>query len=351
MRRLKLEDRIRLETLLKLPMSEMFGVMCISKKLPKIAELLNVSQSTIHREVKNRGFTYDNYDANKAHKHSIKKISLGNTHFIYSEEQKQLILSSIKTYSETKNWSPNALLLRFKIELPSTVKLPSLETIYQWVYEDGVSGGDTYKCLPRKHKKRKKNLNSRETASTTDKVSIHLRDTVANDRSRIGDIEIDSIVGPANSNGMLTGTDRKSRLTMATLVKNKSGDETLIKLLSMLLTYKQCIRTITSDNGTEFSQHWKIATELNTMYYFADPYSSYQRGTNEHANGMIRRYFPKGTDFNLVTEKELQSAIYKINNLPRKIHNGRTANEIHYGINKKLIPSKQRKSMIFAFRT
>ena len=97
----------------------MFGVMCISKKLSKIAELLNVRQSTIHREVKNRGFTYDNYDANKAHKHSIKKISLGNTHFIYSEEQKQLILSSIKTYSETKNWSPNALLLRFKIELPS----------------------------------------------------------------------------------------------------------------------------------------------------------------------------------------------------------------------------------------
>ena len=87
------------------------------------------------------------------------------------------------------------------------------------------------------------------------------------------------------------------------------------------------------------------------MYYFAAPYSSYQRGTNEHANRMIRRYFPKGTDFNLVTEKELQSAIYKINNLPRKIHNGRTANEIHYGINKKLIPSKQRKSMIFAFRT
>ena len=94
-----------------------------------------------------------------------------------------------------------------------------------------------------------------------------------------------------------------------------------------------------------------IASELNAQYYFAAPYSSYQRGSNEHGNGMIRRYFPKGTDFSLVTEDELQLALYIINHLPRKIHNGKTAHEISYSINKKLIPAKQRKILICAFCT
>ena len=350
MKRLKLEDRIRLETLLKLPMYEIFGIISIGKKLPKIAKVLDISASTIHREVIGRGFSYDNYNAQKANLDSINKVSLGNTHYKYTEEQKQLILSSIKEYNQEKDWSPNALLLRLKIELPTLVKLPSLETVYQWVYDDSKAGGDLYKYLPRKHKKRKKKVKIRET-TIANKVSIHLRDVVVDDRSRIGDIEVDSIVGPANSNGMVTATERKSRLTMATLVKNKSGDETLIKLLSMLLVHKKRIKTITSDNGVEFSKHLEIASKLNAMYYFADPYSSFQRGTNENANGLIRRSFPKGTDFNTITEKELQHAIYKINHLPRKIHNGKTAHEIYYGINKKLIPSKQRKTLIFAFRT
>ena len=141
------------------------------------------------------------------------------------------------------------------------------------------------------------------------------------------------------------------RLITATLVANKSADETLSKLLVMLLKYKSRIRTITSDNGTEFAKHLEVAKELNAIYYFADPYSSYQRGSNEHSNGMIRRYFPKGTDFRYVTEKELQFAIYQINHLPRKILGGKTAHEVYYGINKKLINAQHRKIMVCAFRT
>lgn len=348
--RLTLEKRIRLETLLKLPVGGGFVPLPMSKKIVKIAELLEINASTIYREVIKRGFTYDNYDAYKAHANSLEKISLGNTHYTYSEEQKQLIFSNIKEYCKTMNWSPNALLLRLKVELPSTVMLPSIETIYQWIYEDSRTGGDLYKYLPRKHRKRKKSASHRET-KISNKVSIHLRDAIVNERSRCGDIEIDSIVGPANKAGIITATDRKSRLTMAGLVKDKSGEETLTKLLSLLLTQKRRIRTITSDNGVEFAKHIEIARKLNIMYYFADPYSSYQRGSNENANGMIRRYFPKGTDFATITDKELQNAIYKINHLPRKIHAGKTAHEVHYGINKRLIPGKQRKIMAFAFRT
>lgn len=351
-KRLTLDKRIRLETLLKLPFTSGLSLMgsIRENKIPTIASILEVSPSTIHREVINRGFTYDNYNAHKAHADSLKKISHGNTHYVYSEEQKHLILNYIREYNLKNGWSPNALLLRLKSELPTTLKLPSIETVYQWVYEDSAQGGDLYKFLPRKHKKRKPNI-KQQKLKVINKRSIHLREQAVEDRSRCGDIEIDSVVGPANKAGMLTVTDRKSRYTMASLVQNKTGDETLTKLLALLLTHKKRIRTITSDNGIEFAKHLEIAHKLNAMYYFADPYSSYQRGSNEHANGMIRRYFPKGTDFATISENDLQNAIYKINHLPRKIHQGRTSHEVYYGIKKRLIPSRQRKQIVFAFRT
>lgn len=350
MARLTLEKRIRLETLLKLPMHENFIILSDNKKVNKISKMLGICDSTIRKEVRRRGFTFDNYDAHKAHSDSAKKISNGNTHYNYTEEQKQLILSMVKTYSNNNKWSPNSLILRCKSELPLNIMLPSLETVYQWIYEDSKNGGNLYKCLPRQHKKRKKKINCRED-KIINKTSIHKRDEIVDNRERIGDIEIDSIVGPSNSAGMLTGTERKSRLITATLVANKSGDETFRKLLVMLLKHKKKILTVTSDNGTEFARHLEIAKELNALYYFADPYSSYQRGSNENANGLIRRFFPKGTDFSKVTDKELEKVIYLINHIPRKIHAGKTAHEVYYGINKKMISAKHRKIMVCAFRT
>lgn len=348
--RLTLEKRIRLETLLKLPFNDWVSSLNMAKRLLWIAQALEVSASTIYREVKGRGFNYDSYDANKAHIDSQKKVANGNTHYKYSQEQKVLILSTFKDFSSDRGWSPNALLLRMKDELPANVELPSLETIYQWIYEDSLTGGKLYLLLPRKHRNRKTKNKISEPQKVTNKTSIHLRDPAVEARTRVGDIEIDSVVGPANKAGIITVTERKSRYNMAGLVGSKSGEDALHKLLDLLLKHKKRIKTITSDNGSEFSKHLEIASKLNALYYFADPYSSYQRGSNEHANGMIRRYFPKGIDFALITEHELQVAIYKINHLPRKIHNGKTAHEVYYGINKKLIPSKTRKSLVFAFR-
>lgn len=205
--------------------------------------------------------------------------------------------------------------------------------------------------LPRNHRKRKRKVAQRKEVISS-KQSIYSRDAVVEELSRIGGIEIDSVVGSFNQAGIITGTERKSRYNMARLVSNKTANETLVKLLEMLLVYKKKIKTITSDNGAEFVLHLAIiVSELNVQCYFADRYSSYQCGSNEHGNGMIQLYFPKGTDFSLVSEDELQLALYKINHLPRKIHNRKTAHEIFYGINKKFIPAKQRKILNFAFRT
>jgi transposase, IS30 family len=351
MERLTLEKRIRLETLLNFPMQDYFVRLSDNKKVIKISEMMGISESTIRREVRGRGFTFDNYNAKKAHIDSIHKVSVANTHYVYSEAQKTLILSEFKHFSIKYNWSPNSLILRLKSEVSSSIKLPSLEIMYQWIYEDCKNGGDLYKLLPHGQKKRRKQKSSKTVEPIDNKASIHNRDAVVNDRSRIGDIEIDSIVGPSNAAGMLTSLERKSRYVAATLVANKSGDETLARLLSMLLKHKKRLRTVTSDNGTEFAKHEQLAKALNISYYFADPYSSYQRGSNENVNGVIRRYFPKGTDFSKVTETELQQVIKLINHMPRKIHCGKTAHEVYYSVNKKLISAKHRNSILCAFRT
>lgn len=122
-KRLTLENRIRLETLLKLPFSDFIDSLSMAKKLPKIAKLLEISQSTIHREAIDRGFDYDNYDANKAHRHSLEKASNGNKRYRYSEEQKQLILELYKEFAINKSWSPNALILRLNTELHTDIQI------------------------------------------------------------------------------------------------------------------------------------------------------------------------------------------------------------------------------------
>jgi len=220
--------------------------------------------------------------------------------------------------------------------------------MYRWIYEDAASGGDLYKLLPRKHKKRKLQKKS-VVEKVINKKSIHQLDAVVDTRSRIGDIEIDSIVSAGNKAGLVTATERKSRLLMACKVPSKDSIAARDALCIMLKGRK--VKTITSDNGSEFAMHEQISKTLGALYYFADPYSSYQRGSNENGNGMIRRYYPKGIDFTVVADTELQQNIYLINNLPRKIHGGKTAHEVYYGINKRLIKAKHRKQFIFAFRT
>ena len=178
----------------------------------------------------------------------MNSISAGNKHYKYNKEQQASILSIFRSYSRDEGWSPNSVLLRLREELPSNIKLPSLETLYQWIYDDSASSGDLYQHLPREHKKRKKKVNN-QAQKVSNKTSIHQREAIVNERSSIGDIEIDSVVGPVNKAGVITATERKSRFSMAKLVGSKTGDETLRKLLELLLQHKRRIKTITSDNG------------------------------------------------------------------------------------------------------
>lgn len=348
-KRLLFEDRIRLETLLKLSLRDKLGFpLSQTKRIVLISNKLGVNASTIYREVSINGFTYDNYNGAAADKLVKLRISNSNKHYRYSKCQKESILNIFRDLSRDLNWSLNSFILRMSIELPE-VKIPSLETLYSWIYAEASTGGCLYKLLSRHHKRRHKRICRPNLSKIKDRVSIDFRPEVVNRRERIGDFEADSVVSCGNRAGILTATDRKSRLVASTKVQSKCSLVTNKAIIKMLKRYRP--KTITTDNGFEFAGHKRLSMELRYRHYHADPYASYQRGSNEHSNGMIRRYFPKGTDFETITEEELQKAIWKINHLPRKIFQGLSAHEVYYGIKKTMIRAKYRKIIHFAFRT
>jgi IS30 family transposase len=352
MARLTLSDRIRLETLLNISFRDKLGfVVGNTKKIQQIADRLNVNYTTIYREISNNGFTVDNYVAQIAHSNSLKRISKGNSHSRYTNEQKIAILNLFSQYASNAKWSPAAFIDRIRLELPQ-VPIMSHETLYTWIYEDAKAGGSLFKLLLRTHRKRKtQNRNTKIEGKISDKVSIWNRPSSVLLREEFGDFESDSVVGPQNKAGIITSTERKSRLLLVAKVSSKNSDVVGDALITLLMPHKKRIKTHTTDNGTEFAKHTRLAKTLKCEHYFADPYSSYQRGSNENANGLVRRFFKKGTDFEFIEDKQLQKSVNIINRMPRKIDNGLSAHEVYYGVRKKMISSKHRCAILFAFRS
>lgn len=173
-----------------------------------------------------------------------------------------------------------------------------------------------WEYLPRKQKRRRKKYGRKsQRIRIPDRVSIHDRPSAIEDREVFGHWEGDSVESKAHKGGMHTEIERKTRFTMATFLKTLEAEETAQVASKMYCDLpKQAKLSTTLDNGKEFAKHKKIGIST----YFCDPYSSWQRGTNENTNGLIRRYLPKKTDFSKVTQQELDDIIWEINNRPRK---------------------------------
>ncbi|KAA6336089.1 hypothetical protein EZS27_015739 [termite gut metagenome] len=180
----------------------------------------------------------------------------------------------IKKLTE-EQWSPGQIVGKAKTEgLP----MVSHERIYQFIRQDKAQGGILYKHLRHRLKHRKRPLSGKKII-IPDKVSIELRGQVINNKERLGDWEIDTIVGKENKGAILTVTERKTGfLLMKQLSKGKNAKALAKELYLLLLPYKKFVHSITSDNGTEFYEHKGIAHKLEANYYFAHPYSSWERG-------------------------------------------------------------------------
>jgi IS30 family transposase len=246
----------------------------------------------------------------------------------YAKERKERFRRQRKFTETVKNhvikqlteeqWSPEQIVGDAKKRGIDTV---SHERIYQLIRADKRSGGSLWKHCRHRLKHRKRPVGGKKVI-IPDKVSIEERPTVVNEKKRFGDWEIDTIVGPENKGAILTATERLTGfLLMKKLPEGKNAKSLAKELFYMLVPYKNFVHSITSDNGTEFYQHKWIAKMLDTKYYFAHPYSSWERGLNEYTNKLIRQYVPKKEKFTNYSDKDIEIFQHKINRRPRKLLN------------------------------
>ena len=283
----------------------------LSKGLKKkeIAEAIGVSNSTITRELQRNSSKRGVYKWEIAQKQAEKrsKRTPGNRAI------SKAIWSSVKHYLVDEQWSPEQIsgyLAKDDIKI-------SHETIYAWIREDKRNRGTLYKHLRHRLKHRKRYVGAGRSCIINRK-SIHERPAEA-DGKRFGDLEMDTIVGPNNQQAIVTLVDRNTNmLFMKKLKYGKDAKNLALTVIEMLKPIKKKLKTITTDNGKEFSAHEIISEALGVDVFFTDPYSSWQKGAIENANGLIRQYIPKKVSFNDYDDKDIKDIEEKINRRPRK---------------------------------
>ena len=228
------------------------------------------------------------------------------------------------------DWSPEQISLWLKSFCAISI---SHEWIYQYVLQDKAAGGDLHQHLRCQKQRRKRYGTYDRRGQLVDRVSIDERPAIVDRRSRIGDWELDTIIGKNHQQAIVSLTERKSRFTLIKKVERKTAQCVSDAIIELLSPFVDHVHTLTSDNGKEFADHKNIADKLNADFYFAHPYASWERGLNENTNGLIRQYFPKGSDFTTITQKEINQTMDKLNNRPRKCLGMKTPNQVFLGIN------------------
>ncbi len=205
----------------------------------------------------------------------------------------------------------------------------SHETIYRFIYADKARHLALKPFLRQGAKHRRKRYGSGARVSKIPaRVSITERPNIVETKQRIGDWECDTIIGKDRKSVLVTLVDRTTLMTCCSRVYSRTAKVVSQAIIRLLRPYKDRVHTLTFDNGSEFVHHQKIAKALEAETYFAHPYSSWERGINENTNGLIRQFFPKGTDFRQVSWKQVKDAIDNLNNRPRKTRCYLTPNQM-----------------------
>jgi transposase, IS30 family len=206
------------------------------------------------------------------------------------------------------------------------------ETVYQWLYADKAAGGALYKHLrivSKPYRKRYGSYDSR--GKIKGRVDTDARPAIVETRARIGDWEGDTVIGKGRNGALLTLVERKTLYTVIARLDGRQAGLLAQAAVKSMQAHQGQVHTITFDNGLEFAGHAKIGAGLGADIYFAHPYCSWERGTNENTNGLIRQYFPKGTDFNTVTDEEVAFVMDRLNDRPRASRGGKSPRELFLG--------------------
>ena len=284
------EERYQISTLLREGFSKRY-----------IAWRLNRSPSTISREIA-RNRARNGYFAQHANKLARRRHCPDPKRIPYDTWVQVIAYLDLQWSSE---------------QIASHVSV-SLHSIYRFIQQDKSRGGLLFRNL-RFRNQRKRKYGSIETrGQLTNRKSIHDRPAEIEQRSRFGDLEIDTIVGKNHQQSLVSIVDRKTGYLWLKKCSTRKAEEVCQATIRLLEPIKAHLKTITADNGKEFSLHEYAAQELDVDWYFADPYSAWQRGTNENTNGLIRQYIRKGSDLNDYTDAYIAEITQRLNHRPRK---------------------------------
>ncbi|KPM30807.1 integrase catalytic subunit [Croceitalea dokdonensis DOKDO 023] len=232
-----------------------------------------------------------------------------------------------------KNWSPEQISGRIKIDYPNDpVMTISHEAIYSHIYSHPQASLNKklIKLLPyQKSRRRKPRPRRKKGSKIKDQINISQRPEHIENRQEIGHWEGDLVIGKGQKSAIGTIVERKSRYTLIIGLENRKTKSVTRAFAKELNRFdSQLKKTMTYDNGTEMADHKWLSESTKMDIYFANPYASWERGTNENTNGLIRRFLPKKTDFGNMNEKQLKTIEQKLNNRPRKVLGYRTPLEV-----------------------
>ena len=288
----------------------------------EIATALGRNKSVISREI-NRN--KDQHNGEYRYDLAQRKTVSRHRH----KPKKMVLTDAIKSFigiQLTKKFSPEQIVGVAKYLGKPIV---SVERIYQYIWQNKSKGGVLYQHLRSKGKAyRKRGAKKDQRGKIIGRKDIDLRPAIVEERSRFGNFEIDTIVGKDNKGAILTINDRAKGILKMVELLGKNATQLALATIETLKKWKSCLHTITTDNGKEFAQHQMIADALDIEFFFAKPYQSWQRGSNENLNGLIRQYIPKKTDFNTISEEFVKWVENKLNNRPSKRFNFKTPIQI-----------------------
>ena len=319
-KRITLNERVIIETLLHQEQSKSY-----------ISKHLNRSRSTITNELKNWLIKpSDKYNAQLAHWYATEVNATKRT------KDKINTHKRLKLYvyrGLLNGYSPDQISGSIKLLYPNNpIMSISYEAIYQHIYRHRqfILGKKLIKLLPYHHHKRRENRKfGKNRIRIKDQVSIDKRPGHIELREEVGHWEGDLMIGVGQKSAIATNVERKTRYTFIMKIDNRKSKTVTKAFANSLNTLPNYIRkSMTYDNGMEMANHKWLTNKTGMDIYFAHPYSSWERGTNENTNGLIRRFFPKGTDFNNITLKQIKEVQYKLNNRPRKVLGYKTPNQM-----------------------
>ncbi|MFQ6371386.1 IS30 family transposase [Shewanella sp. YIC-542] len=273
----------------------------------EIGKRLNVSHSTISREIRRNRLRDCHYLPEVAQAKAVKRQCQAAKYGI--PEMTMIFVE----FGLNQKWSPEQIAGVGKI-----IGYPvSHEWIYRYVQRDKLRGGKLHKQLRQSRRKYRKG-NRVKRMIIPNRVGIEHRPSIVDEKKRFGDWEVDTVLGQQGTGAIVSLVERKSKLYLIRKVPAKSAAEVSQAMVGMLWRYRRHVRTITADNGSEFCEHEWVAEKLKTDIYFANPYSSWERGLNENFNGLLRQYIRKGTDLRTVTDKQIADVERALNARPRK---------------------------------